>query len=312
MSAEVKARLRVGTRGSPLALAQTAAVCEQLSRVHHLETGDIEVRIIKTTGDQIQYRPLAEIGGKGLFTKELEVALASREIDFAVHSTKDMTTALPTGLVISAFLEREDARDVLISREERPFKELPPGASLGTTSLRRDAQARRLRPDLKVQSLRGNVHTRLRKVGDGEIDATILGMAGLKRLGLTEAITQVLSLDEFLPAVGQGVVAIETREDDENTRTLLSAINHRPTATAVTAERAFLAEVDGSCRMPIAGYAEVSGSALHFRAMVFRPASSEVFETERTGDAADAETIGIDAGAELKSQMSVSHLAKVV
>ena len=305
-------RLRVGTRGSPLALAQTAAVCEALAKAHRLGVSDIEVKIIRTTGDQIQNRPLAEVGGKGLFTKELEVALLAGEIDFAVHSAKDMPTALPDGLIISSYLEREDVRDVLVSRHARPLRELPRGSSLGTASLRREAQVRRLRPDIRVRSLRGNVHSSLRKVEDGEMDATILGMAGLKRLGLTGAVTQVLSVEDFLPAVGQAAVAIETRENDQTTRSLLSLINHEPTATAVTVERAFLTELEGSCRTPIGGYAVTLGTDVEFRGIILRPDGSESYETCRIGTAADAVRMGADAGAELKSRMSYGFLAKAV
>jgi hydroxymethylbilane synthase len=293
-------------------LAQTAAACQFLARAHGLAISAIEVKVIKTTGDQIQNRLLAEVGGKGLFTKEIEVALAAGEIDFAVHSAKDMPTVLPDGLVISAYLEREDVRDALISRNDRTFSELPRGATLGTASMRREAQVRRLRFDLEVRPLRGNVHSRIRKVDDGEIDATILAMAGLKRLGLTAAVTQVLSIDEFLPAVGQAAVAIETREDDGITRDLLAAIDHAPTAIALAAERAFLAVLDGSCRTPIAGHATVSDNDVAFRGMVFLPRGLAVYETRRSGPIADAARLGADAGAELKSRAGSGFMAQAV
>jgi len=311
-SISLSKKLRVGTRGSPLALAQTAAACQFLARAHGLAISAIEVKVIKTTGDQIQNRLLAEVGGKGLFTKEIEVALAAGEIDFAVHSAKDMPTVLPDGLVISAYLEREDVRDALISRNDRTFSELPRGATLGTASMRREAQVRRLRFDLEVRPLRGNVHSRIRKVDDGEIDATILAMAGLKRLGLTAAVTQVLSIDEFLPAVGQAAVAIETREDDGITRDLLAAIDHAPTAIALAAERAFLAVLDGSCRTPIAGHATVSDNDVAFRGMVFLPRGLAVYETRRSGPIADAARLGADAGAELKSRAGSGFMAQAV
>jgi hydroxymethylbilane synthase len=303
-------KLRIGTRGSPLALAQTAAVRQLLFTTCGIPSDDIEVPIIKTTGDQIQNRPLSEVGGKGLFTKEIEVALAAGEIDFAVHSAKDMPTALPEGLLITAFLEREDVRDVLISREDRALMKLPRGARLGTASLRREAQVRRLRPDLDVRSLRGNVHTRLRKVADGEFDATLLGMAGLKRLGLADAVTQALPIDDFLPAVGQGAIALEARENDEPTRALLARINHPPTMFAVTAERAFLTVMEGSCRTPIAGHAVITASQLDFRGMIFRPDGLEIHETRRNGSIADAAIIGADAGAELKARSSRAPMAQ--
>jgi hydroxymethylbilane synthase len=313
MSAPAKgSRLTVGTRGSPLALAQTAAVCERLSAAHGFAPGEIHVRIIRTAGDRILDRALSEVGGKGLFTKEIETALASGEIDFAVHSAKDMPTVLPEGLILAAYLEREDVRDALVSFNGRPLHEIPRGARLGTASLRRQAQVRRLRPDLQVEVLRGNVHTRLRKVEDREVDATILGMAGLKRLRLAHVATQVLPLEYFLPAAGQGAVAIEARADDAIVRNLLAAIDHAPTAIAVTTERAFLRELEGSCRTPIGGYATVAGSELHFRGMVLQPDGSEAFELERTGSVQDAERIGIDAGFELKRRASGSILAKAV
>jgi hydroxymethylbilane synthase len=295
-------RWRVGTRGSPLALAQTRAVCDLLCKAHGFAREDIEVRVIKTTGDQIQNRLLAEVGGKGLFTKEIEIALAASEIDFAVHSAKDMPTVLPDELTISAYLEREDPRDALISRNKSELQQLPRGACLGTASLRRQAQVRRLRPDIDVRPLRGNVHSRIRKVDAGDIDATILGMAGLNRLGLATSATQLLSTAEFLPAVGQGAVAIETRADDDKTRQLLNAINHDPTSIAVAAERSFLKILDGSCRTPIAGHAVVSGNVIEFRGMVLQPGGTAVHETARTGSIAEAAMLGADAGAELKSK----------
>jgi hydroxymethylbilane synthase len=303
-------KLVVGTRGSPLALAQTTAVCALLSRMCGIHHSDVEVKVITTTGDRIQDRLLADVGGKGLFTKEIEIALAAGEIDLAVHSAKDMPTVLPDGLVISAYPEREDARDVLISRGERPLAEMPAGASLGTASLRREAQVRRLRPDIEVRALRGNVQTRLRKLQEGVIDATILGMAGLRRLKLTYVLTEVLPIEMFLPAVGQGAVAIETREDDEHTRDLLQAINHAPTEIAVTAERAFLRILDGSCRTPIAGHAVLSGSEIRFRGMVLRADGSDVFETWRTGSVADATRLGLEAGMELKRRAETGALAQ--
>jgi hydroxymethylbilane synthase len=305
-------KLRVGTRGSPLALAQTAAVCRVLAKAHGLASDSIEIKVIKTTGDQIQNRLLAEVGGKGLFTKEIEIALAAGEIDFAVHSAKDMPTVLPDGLGITAYLEREDARDALISRDDMTLEQLPRGASLGTASLRREAQVRRLRLDIDVRPLRGNVHSRLRKVADREIDATILGIAGLNRLGLTAAATQVLSVDQFLPAVGQGAVAIEARTDDDKTRELLDNINHAPTAVALTAERAFLRVLDGSCRTPIAGHAVVSGSGIAFRGMILQPNGAAAHETRRVGTIGDAARLGADAGAELKSRAAATLVAQAV
>jgi hydroxymethylbilane synthase len=313
MSADPKgAKLRIGTRGSPLALAQTAAVFHALVNAHGLAGSRIEVKVIKTTGDKVQNRVLAEVGGKGLFTKEIEIALAAGEIDFAVHSAKDMPTALPDGLLISAYLAREDVRDALISRDGMSLEQLPRSATLGTASPRRQAQVRRLRPDIEVRPLRGNVHSRLRKVEDGEIDATILGVAGLNRLGLAAAATQVLSIEEFLPAVGQGAVAIEARMDDDKTRELLDVINHVPTSIAVTAERAFLTVLEGSCRTPIAGHATVSGGNIEFRGMVLPPDGATAHETRRYGKVNDAARIGADAGTELKSRAAAGVMAQAV
>src|SRR5882757_8881452 len=227
------ALLRLGTRGSPLALAQAGMVRARLAAAHGVDEARITLTVIRTTGDKIQDRTLAQAGGKGLFTKEIEEALMARTIDLAVHSAKDMPTVLPDGLTITAVLPREDARDVFISRVAKTLQELRAGAVVGTASLRRQAIVKRLRPDLTVVPIRGNVETRLRKLDEGVVDATLLALAGLKRLGLTHALSSIFAVDEFLPAVGQGIVAIETRADDSATRTLLEAINHPETATAL-------------------------------------------------------------------------------
>ena len=213
--------LRLGTRGSPLALTQARMVRAALAAAHGLDPERIALEVIRTSGDRIQDRPLAEVGGKGLFTKEIEEALAAGAIDLAVHSSKDMPTVLPAGLVLSAFMEREDPRDVFISRKAKSIAELPHGATVGTASLRRQAMVKRKRPDLTIVPLRGNVETRLRKLDEGVADATLLALAGLKRLGLADAATAVLDVDEFLPAVGQGAIGIETRADDSRTREML-------------------------------------------------------------------------------------------
>jgi hydroxymethylbilane synthase len=298
-------RLRVGTRGSPLALAQATAVRNALAIRHRLDANEIEIQVVKTTGDKIQDRPLADIGGKGLFTKEIEAALLNGEIDLAVHSAKDMPTQLPDGLIIAAYLEREDVRDVLISGDGGALPSLPAGARIGTASLRREAQVRRLRSDLNVLPLRGNVHTRLRKVETGDVEAIILGLAGLTRLALSLNGAHVLSIEDFLPAVGQGAIAIEARADDEVTCALLAAINHWPTDVAVTAERAFLDELGGTCRTPIAGYAVVCGCDLRLRGMMLRP-DGGWSHVERIGDVTDPEQLGCDAGADLKRQVSAA------
>jgi hydroxymethylbilane synthase len=296
--------LRIGSRGSPLALVQAREVLRRLTAACGLAAEQIEIRVIRTTGDAIQDRPLAEAGGKGLFTKEIEEALLAGSIDLAVHSSKDMPTVLPTGLALSAFLPREDVRDAFISPKSRMLQELPHGAVIGTASLRRQALARRLRPDLKVVPLRGNVETRLRKLEAGEADATILAVAGLKRLGLLSAATAVLETDEFLPAVGQGAIGLETRADDDATKALVAEINDPDTAIALAAERAFLAVLDGSCRTPIGGHARVSAGVVRFRGMVLKADGSEALEVLREGRAEEAAALGAEAGRELKSRAS--------
>jgi hydroxymethylbilane synthase len=296
------AAVRIGSRGSPLALFQARAVRDRLAAAHAIDPARIAIEAIRTTGDMVQDRPLAEAGGKGLFTKEIEEALRDGRIDLAVHSCKDVPTFLPPGLILAGYLPREDARDVLISGKAGSLQELPRGATVGTASPRRQALVRRLRPDLQVVSLRGNVETRLRKLAEGQADATILALAGLKRLQLTGAIATVMSPDEFLPAVGQGAIVVETREDDARTRDLVAAIDHADTATAVACERAFLAVLDGSCRAPIAGHAVIDGGRVAFRGMILKPDGSEAFETSRAGNRADAEALGTDAGRELKER----------
>jgi hydroxymethylbilane synthase len=303
--------LRIGTRGSPLALAQARQVRERLAAIHGFTPDQIELEIIRTTGDMIRDRPLAEVGGKGLFTKEIEDALLAGAIDLAVHSAKDMPTELPEGLAIVATPPREDPRDVFISHKAESLRDLPKGATVGTASLRRQAQVKRLRPDLAVVTFRGNVETRLRKLNEGAVDATLLALAGLKRLDLAYAATAILSVDEFLPAVGQGIIALEARADDKVTLRLLGPINHVDSATALSCERAFLAVLEGSCRTPIAGHATVRAGRLHFRGLIAKPDGSEVFECERRGAAADAVALGADAGSELRERGGADFFASV-
>jgi hydroxymethylbilane synthase len=298
--------IRIGTRGSPLALAQAKMVRDALVEQH---AGAIEIVTIRTSGDRIQDRPLSEAGGKGLFTKEIEEALLAGAIDLAVHSAKDMPTALPDGLILAACLPREDVRDAFISRKVASLRDLPPGAVLGTASLRRQAMVKRLRPDFSVVPLRGNVETRLKKLEAGEVDATLLALAGLKRLGLAEQATALLDVQEFLPAVGQGAITIEAGVDDARTRELLARIDHADTSVALAAERAFLAVLDGSCRTPIAGHAILDGDALSFRGMILRPDGSEAHETSRAGSRKDAAALGADAGAELKRRAPADFFA---
>ncbi|HEX9073178.1 MAG TPA: hydroxymethylbilane synthase [Pseudolabrys sp.] len=298
--AQSTASLRIGTRGSPLALVQARAVRSRLAAAMGVNEETIELVVIRTTGDTIQDRPLADEGGKGLFTKEIEEALLDRRIDLAVHSAKDMPTILPKGLALIACLEREDPRDVFISHKARSLVELPRGASLGTASLRRQAIAKRARPDLRVTPLRGNVETRLRKLDAGEVDATLLALAGLRRLELVEHITSIMNAEEFLPAVGQGAIGIEARKDDTRVCDILARIDHAETFIAVACERAFLAALDGSCKTPIAGHATISGDAIKFRGLVARPDGSAAHDIAGTGSRKDAATIGTDAGRELK------------
>ena len=298
--AQSTASLRIGTRGSPLALVQARAVRSQLAATMGVDEDGIELIIIRTTGDIIQDRSLAEEGGKGLFTKEIEEALLDGRVDVAVHSAKDMPTVLPGGLILAACLEREDPRDVFISRKARALADLPKGASLGTASLRRQAIAKRARPDLRVMPLRGNVETRLRKLDAGDVDATLLALAGLKRLKLTEHATHVMSADEFLPAVAQGAIGIEAREDNGRVRDVLARLDHADTSVAVACERAFLAALEGSCKTPIAGHATIAGDAVQFRGLIARPDGTAAHDIAGTGHRRDAVAIGTDAGRELK------------
>ena len=310
-SSATRSSLVIGTRGSPLALAQANQVRGRLAAAHALDADAITLEVIRTTGDRIHDRPLTEAGGKGLFTKEIEEALIAGAIDLAVHSAKDMPTILPPGLRIAGVLEREDARDVFISRKAKTLGELPRGARVGTASLRRQALVKQLRPDLIVVPMRGNVETRLRKLDAGEVDATVLALAGLKRLGLTDAATAVLPIEEFLPAVGQGIIAMEARGDDERMLDLVLAISHAATAAALTAERAFLAVLEGSCRTPIAGYAAVAGGQLAFRGLIAKPDGSEVIETQRHGAVTAAVRLGAEAGRELKQRAGADFFAAV-
>jgi hydroxymethylbilane synthase len=287
--------LRIGTRGSPLALVQARTVRARLAAALGRSEETIELKIIRTTGDTIVDRPLTEEGGKGLFTKEIEEALLSGGVDLAVHSAKDMPTVLPQGLILAACLEREDPRDVFISKKARGVSGLPKGAAIGTASLRRQAIMKRARPDLRVVPLRGNVETRLRKLDEGEADAIVLALAGLKRLGLADRATRVMETDEFLPAVGQGAIAIETRANDARTRELVATINHADTLAAVSAERAFLAVLDGSCKTPIGGHATMDESVVNFRGLIAKPDGSVVHDIVANGKRADAEKIAAEA-----------------
>ncbi len=294
--------LRIGTRGSPLALAQAHEVRDRLMTAHGLAEDAFEIRTYKTTGDVIVDKPLAEFGGKGLFTKEIEDALISREIDLAVHSMKDMQTQLPDGLRVGAVLPREDVRDAFLSLKYSSLAALPEGAVVGTSSLRRQAQVKRLRPDLQVIGFRGNVQTRLKKLADGVADATLLACAGLRRLGLADRITAPVAVETLLPAVAQGAIAIEIRNGDAETAQRIGVLNDTATATQVTAERAFLRRLEGSCRTAIAGLAEIQGPTLSFRGMVFTPDGEVCFDVVREGAVGDAEAIGVTAADILLAQ----------
>jgi hydroxymethylbilane synthase len=300
--------LVIGTRGSPLALRQAHEVEDRLAAALGWDKVQLPLTIIKTTGDAIQDRPLSEAGGKGLFTKELDTALLEGAIDLAVHSAKDLPTRLPVGLEIVGYLPREDVRDAFISSVARNLSELPRGAIMGSASLRRQAQVKRIRPDLQVTLLRGNVGTRLAKVESGAIAATLLAVAGLKRLGLESHVTAVLDTDAFLPAVGQGAIAVVTRADDARTRDLVGAILDDVTGIALACERAFLTVLDGSCRTPIAGHARADDGSVCFRGLVLRPDGSDCVEVVGTGDAADAARIGEIAGRDLKARMPAGML----
>ena len=300
--------LRIGTRGSPLARVQTEMVCRALGEADPTlaEPGSLEIVVIRTTGDRVVDRPLAELGGKGLFCKELEAALLDRRIDLAVHSMKDLPTWLPEGLTIGAMLPRADPRDVLIVREgPAGIDGLSERAAVGSTSLRRRAQLLARRPDLQVITFRGNVDTRLRKLEAGEVDATLLARAGLDRLGLTPAGAQVLEPDEMLPAVGQGAIGVECRADDAMLRHL-AAIDHQPTSRCVAAERAMLDALDGSCHTPIAGHAEIEtlsdGARMRLRGLIARPDGSRCLAAERTGPALEGERLGREVGHELRER----------
>jgi hydroxymethylbilane synthase len=298
--------LRIGTRGSPLALWQANETKRLLAAAHPAlaAEGAIVIRVIKTTGDRIQDRTLAEAGGKGLFTKEIEEAMLADEIDLAVHSMKDVPTWLPDGLGIVAILEREDPRDALIAGPGvSKLDDLRKGAVVGTASLRRGAQLLARRPDIKVVPLRGNVETRLAKVERGEVEATFLAYAGLRRLGKTDAVRAVLEPAEMLPAVAQGAIGIECRLADARTRGYLAALDHAPSAIAVAAERGLLERLDGSCRTPIGALATLAaGGRLRLDGLVVRPDGSGLLTTSREGPASLAAEMGRDAGEELKGR----------
>ena len=295
--------LIIGTRSSPLAMVQTETAADLLRAAHPELEGQLKVDAVKTTGDLVLDRPLSEIGGKGLFTKELDLALMDKRIDIAVHSMKDLETWLPEGMAIGCILPRADPRDAFISLTFPCLKYLPQGARVGTASLRRKAILLNKRPDLDVDIIRGNVQTRLGKLAAGEFDATFLALAGLDRLGQRDVATEILSPEDFLPACAQGAVGITCRADDERTLSFLSALDDAPTRQTVMCERAMLDALDGSCQTPIAGLAEINGDQMRLRGLIARPDGSELLHTDVTGAVGDAEALGRDAGLELKKRV---------
>lgn len=303
---DAKTPLKIGTRGSPLALAQAHETRARLMAMHGLPEDAFEIVVIKTTGDDRALiaadRPLKEIGGKGLFTKEIEDALLSGGIDIAVHSMKDMPVVQPAGLVLDCHLPREDVRDAFVSPAIARLADLPEGAVVGSSSLRRRAQLAHRRPDLRLVQFRGNVQTRLKKLHDGVAAATFLAMAGLNRLGMAEVAKSAIEPEEMLPAVAQGAIGIERRAADPRAAALLAAIHDRATGERLAAERAFLAALDGSCETPIAGLAVHDGAGLWLRGEILRPDGSEVIAGERHCAIADAAAAGADLARDLLSQ----------
>ncbi len=294
--------LRIGTRGSPLALAQAYETRDRLSAAFGLDQEAFEIVVIKTTGDKVQDRPLKEIGGKGLFTKEIEEAMTSGAIDIAVHSMKDMPSAQPPGLTLDTYLPREDPRDAFVSLKYQSLAELPEGTRVGSSSLRRRAQLLHRFPHLEVVEFRGNVQTRLRKLGEDVASATFLAMAGLNRLDMAHVARSAIAPEDMLPAVAQGAIGIERRADDSRAADMLAAIHDDRTATLLAAERAFLAGLDGSCETPIGGLAEITGTTLHLRGEVLRPDGSEVISDARSGPVEDGAEIGRAMAAFLLTQ----------
>lgn len=298
--------LRIGTRGSPLAMAQAFETRERLQEKFPelQEDGAIEICVLKTQGDMILDKSLMELGGKGLFTKELDTALLSNEVDICVHSMKDVPTWLPEGTILPCNLPREDTNDAFIYKDGsvKKIEELPDGSVIGTASLRRQSQLMSKNPTFKCVNFRGNVQTRLRKLDEGVVDATLLAIAGLKRMNMDSCATSVLDWDEMLPAVSQGAIGIQCRSDDERSLKYITALNDPDTKVCVDCERAFLEALDGNCKTPIAGQARIIDGKLFFRGLIAMPDGTEKYETSAEGDPADAHDIGLKAGRELKEQ----------
>ncbi len=294
--------LRIGSRGSPLALAQAHETRDRLIDAWSLPEAAFEIVVIKTTGDRVLDRPLKEIGGKGLFTREIEEDLVTGRIDIAVHSMKDMPTIQPAGLIIDCYLEREDVRDAFVSLAFARLAELPAGAKVGSSSLRRRAQLAHRRPDLDLVEFRGNVQTRIRKLEEGVAVATFLAMAGLNRLGLAHVARCAIEPQEMLPAVAQGAIGVERRENDGRAAELIAAIHDRPTGHRLACERAFLAQLDGSCETPIAGLAELQGSKIRMRGEILRPDGSEVLSEAGEAPVEDGDALGAELARRLRAR----------
>ncbi len=301
--------LKIGTRGSKLAMTQSLWVKKKIEAKHP----QVRVELVKitTTGDKILDSPLSQVGGKGLFVKEIEEALLEKRVDLAVHSMKDVPADLPDALMLSTFPEREDPRDALISLDNRTLDQLPPGAKVGTSSLRRGAQLLHIRQDLKLVSLRGNVDTRLRKLTSGGLSAIILATAGLKRLGLEDHITQVISSEWVLPAVGQGALGLEVRRGDTQTMGLIDFMNHEPTEITVRTERAFLEKLEGGCQVPIAGFATLDRETVHFTGMVAELDGSRLIRDEISGNMNQAEELGVTLAGKLLKDGAAEILERV-
>ena len=296
------APLRIGTRGSPLALAQAYETRKRLAEALSASEDSFEILVISSSGDRILDRPLKEVGGKGLFTKEIEQEMLDRKIDIAVHSMKDMPVEQPDGLTLGCYLPREDVRDAFVSSDFKNVSDLPSGSKVGTSSLRRKAQLKFSRPDLEVVEFRGNVQTRLKKLKDGVASCTFLAMAGLNRLGLGDVAQSAINPNEMLPAIAQGAIGIEWREEDKQITDILKKIHHKETGQRLNAERAFLAELDGSCQTPIAGLATIEGSSLKFTGQVLRTDGSESIS--------ETASCNIEDGTELGREMAQKILAK--
>ena len=294
--------LRIGTRGSPLALAQAYETRKRLTNALNISEDSFEIVVISTSGDRILDRPLKEVGGKGLFTKEIEQDMLDRKIDIAVHSMKDMPVEQPDGLTLGCYLPREDVRDAFVSSRYKNVNELPSGSKVGTSSLRRKAQLKFSRPDLEVVEFRGNVQTRLKKLKDGVATCTFLAMAGLNRLGLEEVAQSTMNPNEMLPAIAQGAIGIEWREEDRQISDILKKIHHEETGQRLNTERAFLAELDGSCQTPIAGLAIIEGSSLKFTGQVLRTDGSESISETAFGDIEDGPRLGREMAQKILSQ----------